>query len=113
MIAMLNMPTYPCTTSCNSSSPHAVVLITQATTWDANTPFEILIDQVEEYMEFPDASNQLFTAAQILNIVYTLVFQTGHFFDECNTWNTKPENTKTCENFKAHFLNAQNTLYLQ
>ena len=34
------------------------------------TPFEMLIDQIEECIEFADVGNQLFTAAQILNTAY-------------------------------------------
>ena len=36
------------------------------TAWDPNTPFELLIDQVEECMELADAGGQPFTSTQIV-----------------------------------------------
>jgi hypothetical protein len=72
--------------------------------WDPNTPFEILIEQIEEGMEVADAANQAYTDAQILTLTYTLVYNTGLYFDECKTWNVRDAATKTWENFKTTFL---------
>jgi hypothetical protein len=81
--------------------------------WDANTPFEILLDQIEDCQEFADDGQQPFTDRQILNTAYTLVFNTGVYFDDCKTWNAKAAGDKTWDNFKTHFLEAQETLRLQ
>jgi hypothetical protein len=56
--------------------------------WDASTPFELLINQIEEAQDA--AGNQPFSAAQIINMAYTLVFNTGLYFVECKTWNSRP-----------------------
>jgi hypothetical protein len=52
--------------------------------WDPTTPFEHLIDQVEDTMELADAGNQpFFSPNQVVNTTYTLVFNTGLYFDKC------------------------------
>lgn len=83
------------------------------TPWNPSTPFEMLIDQIDEAQEFADAGNQAFSAAQILNCAYTLVFNTGLFFDDCKMWNNKAEADKTWSNFKKHFSEAHRVLKLQ
>ena len=81
--------------------------------WDPNQPFEVLIDQIEEAVDFADAGGQPYTAQQIINNAYTIVFQTGMFFDDCKTWRAKPDADKTWQNFKTHFGEAQRQLRLQ
>ena len=81
--------------------------------WDPTTPFEMLIDQIKECIEFANASNLPFTVVQILNTAYNLVFNTGCFFKDSKKWNACPNNEKTWDNFKTHFLQAQNELWLQ
>ena len=83
------------------------------TAWDPTTPFETLIDQVEDTMELADAGNQPFSPNQIVNTAYTLVFNTGLYFDECKDWDKKEPADKTWTNFKTHFLHAQRLLGLQ
>jgi hypothetical protein len=81
--------------------------------WNADTPFELVIDQIEDCQEFADDGNQPFTDPQLLNTAYTLVFNTGSYFDECKTWNNKPAQDKNWDNFKTHFLAAQEMLRMQ
>jgi hypothetical protein len=81
--------------------------------WDSATPFELIIDQIEDCQEFAEDGNQPFTDRQVNNTAYTLVFNTGSYFDECKTWNAKPANDKTWDNFKLHFLAAQEMLRMQ
>ena len=75
--------------------------------WDPSTPFETLIEQIEDAMEVADAATQAFTDAQILTLSYTLVYNTGLYFDECKEWKAKPAEAKTWDNFKIFFLVAQ------
>ena len=81
--------------------------------WDSDTPFELLIEQIEDCQEFADNAGQPFSDAQILTNAYNLVYNTGAYFDECKTWNAKPAVQKTWDNFKAHFLLAQDQLRMQ
>ena len=75
--------------------------------WDPNTPFELLIDQIESAQEF---AQDAYTPQQILTQAYNLVYKTGMFFEDCKDWNSKPPNQKTWTNFKQHFLNTQEQL---
>jgi hypothetical protein len=59
------------------------------TPWDPSTSFELLINQIKEAQEMADVGNQPFSAPQIINTAYTLVFNIGLYFDECKTWNAK------------------------
>jgi hypothetical protein len=77
------------------------------TPWDPNTPFELLIEQIDECIDFADAGNQAFPANQIVNTAYTLVFNTGMFFDDCKDWLRKAVADRTWDNFKTFFLQAQ------
>jgi hypothetical protein len=75
--------------------------------WDPNTPFETLIEQIEDAMETADAADQAFMDAQVLTLAYTLVYNTGLYFDKCKEWKTKPALDKTWDLFKNFFLQAQ------
>jgi len=96
-------------------TPQALMQTTArlTTPWDPTTPFEHLIDQVEDTMELADAGNQPFSPNQVVNTAYTLVFNTGLYFDECKEWDKQAAAAKTWTNFKTHFLLAQRTLRLQ
>jgi hypothetical protein len=96
-------------------SPQDLMQTTErlTTPWDPTTPFETLINQVEDTMELADAGNQPFSPAQIVNTSYTLVFNTGMYFDECKEWDKKDPADKTWATFKKHFLQAQRLLRLQ
>ena len=54
--------------------------------WDPNTPFETLIDQMENGREIAEAGNQPITEAQLLNTAYVLVYNTGLYFNDCKLW---------------------------
>ena len=75
--------------------------------WDPNSPVELLIDQIEAATEFATEGGQPITDAHKLNTAYTLVFNTGMFFDDCKEWDEKAAADKTWDNFKTHFLKAQ------
>jgi hypothetical protein len=81
--------------------------------WDPSTPFEHLIDQVEEAVEYADDGNQPFTVEQIINAAYTLVFNTGVFFEECKQWRLLAPALKTWDRFKTHFTEAHQQHRLQ
>ena len=80
---------------------------------DPNTPFKLLIDQIESAQEFAQDGNQPYTPQQILTQAYNLVYKTGMFFDDCKDWINKPAPDKTWPNFKQHFLAAQEQLRMQ
>ena len=78
--------------------------------WDANTPIEMLFDQIDDAQDFAAAAGQPYTNNQLLTTAYNLVYATGLFFDDCKTWNRLPPNQKTMDNFKTMFQQAQREL---
>ena len=78
--------------------------------WDPNSPFDCLVQQLEDGQDYADDGGQPYTADQLLRIAYTLIFKTGLYFEDCKAWNAKPNNDKTWTNFKAHFQRAQRLL---
>ena len=80
------------------------------TLWDPNSPFDCLIQQLEDGQDYADDGGQPYTTDQLLRIAYTLIFKTGLYFKDCKAWNAKPNNEKTWNNFKAHFQRAQRLL---
>ena len=78
--------------------------------WDPNSPFDCLIQQLEDGQDYTDDGGQPYTADQLLCIAYTLVFKTGLYFEDCKGWNAKPNNEKTWTTFKTHFHHAQHLL---
>ena len=47
--------------------------------WDANTPIEMLFDQIDEAQDFAAAAGQPYTNNQLLTTAYNLVYTTGLF----------------------------------
>ena len=78
--------------------------------WDPNSPFDCLVQQLEDGQDYTDDGGQPYTADQLLHIAYTLVFKTGLYFEDCKAWNAKPNNEKTWTTFKTHFHHTQHLL---
>ena len=78
--------------------------------WDPNSPFDCLVQQLEDGQDYADDGSQPYTADQLLRIAYTLVSKTGLYFEDCKAWNAKPNNEKTWTTFKTHFHHAQRLL---
>jgi hypothetical protein len=54
--------------------------------YDPNQPIETLFQQIQDNRAFAVAGGQPYGAAMIVNVAYTLVFNTGLFPDECQAW---------------------------
>ena len=54
--------------------------------WDPSTPFETVINQIERCTEFADDGGAPIPAQIILNTAYTLVFNSGAYFDDIRDW---------------------------
>jgi len=56
------------------------------TPYDANQPIETLFQQIQDARAFAVAGGQPYGAAMIVNVEYTLAFNTGLFPDACRAW---------------------------
>lgn len=77
--------------------------------WDPNQPFEFLVRQIQDAVDYAAHANTPYTAEQIVNTAYTLVFSTGVFEDECKAWRKRSHPlVNDWPNFKTFFAEAYN-----
>ena len=75
--------------------------------WDANRPFQELLQRVQEIQEFAKDGGRTIANEDIVNKIYSLVYNTGLFYDNCNKWDDMKRDEKTWANFQEHFQEAQ------
>jgi hypothetical protein len=63
--------------------------------WDGTSPFENVIERIDECMDFAEAAEQPYTVPQILSKIYTLVYDTGLYFDACEKRKDEPAANQT------------------
>ena len=80
------------------------------TPWDPNQPFETVISQVEDAVEYAAAGNTPYSPAQVVTHAYNLVNNTGLFADDCKLWRRKPLAERTWANFRTDFTLAHQEL---
>jgi hypothetical protein len=56
------------------------------TLYDPNQPIENLFQQIQDARVFVVAGEQPYGDAMIVNVAFTLVFNTGLFPDDCRAW---------------------------
>jgi hypothetical protein len=54
--------------------------------YENNQPIETLFQQTQDARDFAVAGGQAYGSAMIVNVAYTLVFNTGLFPDACQAW---------------------------
>jgi hypothetical protein len=73
------------------------------TPYDPNQPIEMLFQQIQDVRAFTVAGGQPYGNAMIVNVVFTLVFNTGLFPDACHTWQARATAEKTWPQLKVDF----------
>jgi hypothetical protein len=76
------------------------------TPYDPNQPIEMLFQQIQDARAFAVAGGQPYGAAMIVNVAYTLVFNTGLFPDACREWQSRAIAGKTWAQFKLDLATA-------
>jgi hypothetical protein len=76
------------------------------TPYNPNQPIETLFQQIQDARAFALAGGQLYGAAMIVSVAYTLVFNTGLFPDACRAWQSRAIAAKTWAQFKIDFATA-------
>jgi hypothetical protein len=76
------------------------------TPYDPNQPIETLFQQIQDARAFAIAGEQPYGNAMIINVAYTLVFNTGLFPDACRAWKSRDIAGKTWAQFKIDFATA-------
>ena len=65
------------------------------------------MQQVKEIQEFANNRGRTIAYEDIVDTIYTLVYNTGLLYDDCDKWDDKKHDKKTWANFQAHFQEAQ------
>jgi hypothetical protein len=73
------------------------------TSYDPNQPIETLFQKIQDARAFAVAGGQPYGATMIVNIAYTLIFNTGLFPDACQAWKSIAIAGKTWAQFKLYF----------
>jgi hypothetical protein len=76
------------------------------TPYDPNQPIDRLFQKIQDARAFAVAGGQPYGAAMIVNVAYTLVFDTGLFTDACRAWQPRAIAWKTWAQFKLNFATA-------
>ena len=75
--------------------------------WDANRPFQELVQRVQETQEFANNRGRTISDEDIVDTIYTLVYNTGMCYNDCEKWDNKQCDEKTWSKFQAHFQAVQ------
>jgi hypothetical protein len=80
--------------------------------YDPNQPIETLFQQIQDARAFEVAGWQPYGAAMIINVAYTLVFNTVFFPGACRAWKSREIAGKTWAQFKLDFATAHSEFRL-
>ena len=78
--------------------------------WDPNKPFEVLIDQIEDSIDYAAAGNTPYPKEQITNMAYNIIYRTGLFSNKYKAWRKKADLDQTWTTFKSEFTLAHQEL---
>jgi hypothetical protein len=76
------------------------------TPYDLNQPIENLFQQIQDARAFAVTGGQPYRDAMIVNVLFTLVFNTGFFTDACRAWQAREIADNTWIQFKIDFAAA-------
>jgi hypothetical protein len=76
------------------------------TQYDPNQPIKKLFQQIQDVRAFAVEGRQLYGDAMIVNVAFTLIFNTGFFPDACCAWQARAIADKTWMQFKIEFAVA-------
>jgi hypothetical protein len=82
------------------------------TPYDPNKLIKTLFQKIQDARAFAVAGGQPYGAAMIVNVSYTLLFNTGLFPDACQAWKSRAIARKTWEQFKLDFATAHREFHL-
>ena len=78
--------------------------------WDSNQPFEVLIDHIEDSIDYAAAGNTSYSKEQITNMAYNIVYPTGLFSEKYKAWRKKSDLNQTWTTFKSELTLAHQDL---
>jgi hypothetical protein len=82
------------------------------TPYDPNQLIETLFQQIQDARSFAVAGGQLYGNAMIVNVAYTLIFNTGLCPDACRAWQSRAIAGRTWAQFKIDFATVHREFWL-
>jgi hypothetical protein len=76
------------------------------TPYDPNQLIETLFQQIQDAWTFAVAGGQPYGAVMIINVAYTLVFNTGLFPNACRAWQSRAIAGEKWAQYKLDFATA-------
>ena len=64
------------------------------------------MQRVQEIQEFANDGGRTIANKDIFDTIYTVVYNTGLFYEDCKKWDGRQRDLKTWANFQAHFQAA-------
>ena len=71
--------------------------------YNINQPFETLINQVENAVDYASEGDMPYTLAKVVGIAFQLVFQTGLFNNNYKLWQHQPADVNSWTHLKEFF----------
>ena len=78
--------------------------------YNVNHPMEVLIQQIVNFVDIVAASDNLYSAEQVVTDAYNLVLKTGMFPDNRKMWRRRDPAYKTWPHLKTYFTVAHQEL---
>ena len=57
--------------------------------WDSNQPFSTLVQRVQAVQEYANDGGRPIGENDVIDAIYTVIFNTGMFYEDCEKWNDK------------------------
>jgi hypothetical protein len=80
--------------------------------YDPNNPIETLLQKIQDARAFAVAGGQPYGKAMVINVAYTLIFNTGLFTDACRAWQSRAVAEKRWTQFNIDFAIAHREFWL-
>jgi hypothetical protein len=74
--------------------------------WDPNQPIQTLYSRIKEIQTYAQAGNRTFTDHQIVDAAFTIIYNTGVYYDDCDDWLDLATAEQTWTSFQKHFATA-------
>ena len=74
------------------------------------TPFQTLVKNVQDIQEFATYGWDIIGEVDITNVLYTVIYNTGAYYEECKKWYDKAKVDNIWENLQTFFQDSQRKL---
>jgi hypothetical protein len=82
----------------------------EATTYDHSKPILQMFTHINEYNLMADHAHSAETPQQMINLGLIIITKSNVFASNIQKWHARPDADKTWQNFKTHFIEAQQAI---